>query len=106
MYAGRMDTRVTVQRPETTRDAWGGVVEGWGLVASTWAAVEPLTGRELFAAQATQSETTYRLTTRYMAGVTPSCRVLLDDGRVLGITAVIDLRNQHRYMQFLCRELA
>ncbi|HRP23615.1 phage head closure protein [Thauera sp.] len=106
MYAGRMDTRVTVQRPETTRDEFGGVVEGWALIASTWAAVEPLTGRELFAAQATQTETTYRLTVRYMAGVDASCRVLLDDGRVLGITAVIDLRNQHRYVQFLCRELA
>ena len=106
MYAGRMDTRVTVQRPETTRDAWGGVVEGWGLVASTWAAVEPLTGRELFAAQATQSETTYRLTTRYMAGVDASCRVLLDDGRVLNITAVIDERNQHRFMQLMCKAAA
>ncbi len=40
-----------------------------------------------------------------MAGVDASCRVLLDDGRILGIVAVIDLRNQHRYMQFLCREL-
>lgn len=106
MYAGRLDTRITVERPETTRDAWGGVVEGWGLVTSTWAAVEPLTGRELFAAQATQAETTYRLTTRYMAGVDASCRVVLDDGRVLGIVAVIDLRNQHKYVQFLCRELA
>lgn len=105
MYAAQLDTRITVQRPETTRDEFGGVVEGWALIASTWAAVEPLTGRELFAAQATQSETTYRLTVRYMAGVDASCRVLLDDGRVLGITAVIDLRNQHRYMQFLCREL-
>ena len=49
MYAGRLDTRVTVQRPETTRDAWGGVVEGWGLVTSTWASVEPLQGREFIA---------------------------------------------------------
>ena len=106
MYAGRLDTRITVERPETTRDAFGGVVEGWGLVASTWAAVEPLTGRELFAAQATQSETTYRLTTRYMAGVDASCRVLLDDGRVLNITAVIDERNQHRFMQLMCKAAA
>ena len=32
--------------------------------------------------------------------------VLDEAGRVLGIVAVIDLRNQHRYIQFLCRELA
>ena len=40
-----------------------------------------------------------------MAGVDASCRVVLDGGRTLQIVAVIDLRNQHRYMQFLCREL-
>lgn len=105
MYAARMDTRITVERPQTGTDAWGQPIEGWALIASTWAAVEPLTGRELFAAQAAQSETTYRVTVRYMAGVDASCRVLLDDGRVLGIVAVIDLRNQHRFIQFLCREL-
>jgi len=105
MYAARMDTRVTIERPQTGSDAWGQPIEGWGLIASTWAAVEPLTGRELWSAQAAQSETTYRLTTRYMAGVDASCRVVLDDGRVLQITAVIDMRNQHRFMQFLCREL-
>lgn len=105
MYAARLDTRITVERPQTGEDAWGQPIEGWSLVASTWASVEPLTGRELFAAQAAQSETTYRLTVRYMAGVDASCRVVLDGGRTLQIVAVIDLRNQHRYMQFLCREL-
>lgn len=105
MYAARLDTRVTVERPQTGEDDWGQPIEGWGLVASTWASVEPLTGRELFAAQAAQSETTYRLTVRYMAGIDATCRVVMDDGRTLQIVAVIDLRNQHRYMQFLCREL-
>lgn len=106
MYAGRMDTRVTVQRPETTRDAWGGVVEGWGLVTSTWAAVEPLQGREFIAAMAVQAEATIRVRVRYLAGVDASCRVLLDDGRVLNITAVIDERNQHRFMQLMCKAAA
>jgi SPP1 family predicted phage head-tail adaptor len=105
MYAARMDTRVTLERPQAGTDAWGQPVEGWGLIASTWGCLEPLQGRELFAAQAAQSEVSYRLTTRWLSGVDASCRVVLDDGRVLGITAVIDLRNQHRYMQFLCREV-
>ena len=105
MYAGQLDTRITIERLQSGEDSWGQPIEGWSLIASTWAAVEPLTGRELFAAQAAQSETTYRLTVRYMAGVDASCRVVLDDGRVLGILAVLDLRNQHRYVQFLCREL-
>ena len=39
MYAAQLDTRITIQRPETTRDEFGGVVEGWGLVTSTWASV-------------------------------------------------------------------
>lgn len=106
MYAGRLDTRVTVERPETTRDAWGGLVEGWALIASTWAAVEPLQGREFIAAMAVQAEATIRVRVRYLAGVDASCRVLLDDGRVLNITAVIDERNQHRFMQLMCKAAA
>ena len=105
MRAGTLDQRVTLEQRVEGQDEAGQPFEDWLPVFDAWAAVEPLTGRELFAAQATQSETTYRLTTRYMAGVDASCRVLLDDGRVLGIVAVIDLRNQHRYVQFLCREL-
>ena len=105
MNPGRLDQRITIQRLETTRDDFGGVIEGWALVASTWAAVEPLQGREFIAAMAVQAESTIKVRVRYLSGVDASCRVVLDDGRVLGIVAVIDERNQHRYLQLMCKAL-
>lgn len=106
MNPGRLDQRITIQRPERTRDEFGGVIEGWGLVASTWAAVEPLQGREFIAAMAVQAELMVRVRVRYLAGVDASCRVVLDDGRVLNIIAVIDERNQHRFLQLMCKVLS
>lgn len=106
MNPGRLDQRITIQSLTETRDEWGGVVEGWTTLATTWAAVEPLQGREFIAAQSVQAETTIRVRVRYLAGVTASCRVLLSDGRTLGIVAVIDERSQHRFMQLMCRELS
>lgn len=106
MDVGRLSERVTIERPEITRDAFGGVIESWTLIASTWAAVEPLQGREFWSAAGSHAETTIRVRTRYMAGITAACRVVLDDGRVLDVQSVIDERNQHRYLQLMCRELA
>lgn len=106
MFAGRLDTRITIERHVTGQDAWGQPVDTWELLASTWASVEPLQGREYIAAQAVQAETTIRVRVRYLAGVTASCRIALDDGRILGIVAVIDERNQHRFLQLMCKELA
>jgi SPP1 family predicted phage head-tail adaptor len=105
MYAARLNTRITIQRPETTLDPIGQPIKGWALVASTWASVEPLQGREFIAAQAAQSEVTIRLRLRYLSGVDSSCRVLLPGDRTLNIVAVIDERNRHRWMQLMCREL-
>jgi hypothetical protein len=50
------------RRNTPTQDAYGQPVEGWTTVATVWAAVDMLTGRELFTAQQAQSEATVRMT--------------------------------------------
>ena len=52
MQAGRLDQRVTLERFTTTTDDWGGPIEAWAPLATVWAAVEPLNGREFIAAMA------------------------------------------------------
>lgn len=106
MYAGQLDTRITIERLQSGEDSWGQPIEGWSLIASTWASVEPLQGREYIAAMAAQAETSIRVRVRYLAGIDPTCRIVLDDGRVLNIVAVIDERNQHRFLQLMCKAAA
>ena len=78
MQAGRLRQRITfesqgeVQDPET-----GEMLPGW---VPVWervpASVEPLSARDLIAAQAGQSEASGRMVIRYRSGVLPTMRIL------------------------------
>lgn len=104
MKAGDLRHRITIQRLVLAPDEYGQPVEYWQDVATCWAAVEPLRGRELFVAQQAQSEVTTRVRLRYRAGITPDMRVLFG-ARVLEILYVIDPEERHRELQLLCREV-
>jgi SPP1 family predicted phage head-tail adaptor len=89
MDAGRLRHRVTIQSVTETRDTSSGAIStSWADVATVWAAVEPLSGREFLAAQAGQSEVVARILIRYMAGVTAKMRVV-HGARIYNIHAVL-----------------
>jgi SPP1 family predicted phage head-tail adaptor len=54
--AGRLRHRITIQERVLTQDSDLNAVYDWQDVASVWAAIEPLSARELLAAQAAQSQ--------------------------------------------------
>lgn len=102
MKAGPLDQRVSVDRLEEGFDEIGQPVTAWMPLFTTWAAVEPLAGREYFAAQAVQSEVTTRIAMRYRPGVTSANRVT-HDGKVYGIQSVIDRHSSRRELVLMCR---
>lgn len=65
--AGRLNRRIIIQQRAVTQDSSGGQVETWTAVATVWSAIEPLTARELMAAQAVQSEVSHSITIRWQA---------------------------------------
>lgn len=67
LRAGALTRRITLQQRATTQDTFGGQSITWTDVATVWAAVEPLTGRELLSAQAVQSTVSHQITIRYQA---------------------------------------
>lgn len=72
--------RVTIQTPtHTTTD--GEIATTWSDTADVRAAIEPLSGRELWAAQQAQAQTSYRVRLRYSASYTLSadCRIVWGD---------------------------
>lgn len=78
MRAGLLRHRIEIQSLGLTQDTeTGNMVEGW---VTTWtkvpASVQPLSARDLIAAQAGQSEATGRMVIRYRAGVLPTMRIL------------------------------
>ena len=92
MRAGQLDQRIVIERLTQTRDEWGGVEEAWTTHLTTWAAVEPLMGREFMAAAALVSEITTKVRIRYRAGITTADRIR-HRGRVYGITSVADVKS-------------
>ncbi len=96
--------RITLQELVTGQDEAGQPVQEWQDVATVWGAVEPLRGREYFAAAQVQAEVTTRIRIRYCRGIRPDMRVLYD-GRLFDILSVIDPEERHRELQLMAREV-
>jgi len=104
MNAGKMNRRITVQNRPSGQDSFGQPLStGWTDLGSLWANVEPLTGDERFAAAAVSAEITTRVRTRYWAGIIAGARIVLDDGLVLDIEAVLPDR-KHTSLEILCKQ--
>lgn len=63
--AGLMRERVTLLRQVTTTDAHNQPVDDWQPVARVWAAIRPLSARELLAAGQQVGQVQYQVTLRY-----------------------------------------
>ena len=76
MKSGPLNRRVTIQSPTTVQDANGEIIPGWTDVATVWASIDDITGREYVAAGATQDSVQTKIGIRYRAGIVPKMRVL------------------------------
>jgi len=65
--AGDLSRRVTIQSRAATQDTFGAQSSTWADVATVWAGIEPLTGRELMNAQTISSEISHKITMRYQS---------------------------------------
>lgn len=104
MRAGRLRDRITIQQVAETRSGSGAITETWSDVATVWAAVEGLSGREFWAAQQVNAEGSLRITIRYLAGIVPKMRALFGT-RVFDIQAATDLDGRRRELQLLVSEV-
>lgn len=102
--AAHLRQRITIEQYTVTdRNEIGGEVKDWAPVATVWASVEPIRGREFFAAQQVNAEVTHKVTTRFHAGITPKMRVKYG-ARVLEIQSVIDPQERHLFLELMCVE--
>jgi len=104
MNAGKLRHRVTIQKLEEVDDGYGGVTSTWKDMATVWSSVEPLKGRELYAAQQVKAELTHRIRIRYMSGIKPEMRIVFDN-RSFDIEAIIDPEERHESLELLCSEV-
>ena len=101
MSPGDLTQRVSVERRTTAPDELGQPVDTWIALATLWAAVEPVAGREFIAGGALQSQLTTKIRIRYLAGLTTADRVI-HGGRQYNILSVIDYRSARREIVLMC----
>lgn len=94
MRAGELRKRVTIQEPSTAQDGYGAPVGGWTDVATVWASIVDVSGREFIAAGGTQNSAQTKITIRYRPGVRSVMRVV-HGSDIYSIEAVLgqDLRS-------------
>lgn len=76
IHSGWLNRRVTVQTPATGQDANGEPLTGWTDVATVWASITDVSGREYVAAGGLQNAAKTKILIRYRAGVVPAMRVV------------------------------
>lgn len=105
METGKLRHLVTFQVPIVEIDSNGDATESWTDAFDSQqisAAIEPLSGRELVAAQQVHSRVTTRITVRYRPGILPEMRVV-HRGIYYNIEAVVpDDQSGFRHATLLC----
>lgn len=75
MRAGGLDKRVTIQRRVMVRTQSGATENQFEDWLKVWAAIEPLTPREVWGAQQVQSDITAQIRMRYRPGIDATMRI-------------------------------
>ena len=100
--AHRLRHRITIERKSVTRNSIGEEVVVWeSFVENVPAAVNPIRGREFFAAAQTQDSADYRVIIRAMLGIDRAMRVVFN-GTALDIVSVIDVESRGRTIELMC----
>lgn len=63
--AGQLKHRVRIQQPTVTKDALGAPTQAWTDLATVWADIQPLSGREARIADRIAAEVSHQITVRY-----------------------------------------
>ena len=104
MRAGRYRHRVTIKDKVVARDSYGEEDVTWTNVATIWADVQPIRGREYLELDQAQADVTHRVYVRHRTGIEPTMRLYLGS-RILQIESVIRPEERKIGLELICREL-
>lgn len=106
MSIGERRHRVVFQTATISADDFGEPTKAWTTLCTSWAMVQPLKGRELFAAQQVQAQVTTRIVTRdrsELASLSPEDRATWD-GHTYDIKSIIHRDHRRHELEILAVE--
>lgn len=100
----QLNRRVALEAQTLTPDGGGGYIANWDLIATVWAAIEPVSGTEVFGPDASEARVQYRISIRRRSDVFAGMR-LNDGGRHFTIKAVLDDGPQSQFFNLLTEKI-
>lgn len=104
MKIGNLRHRVALQKKAITEDGLKQQSEVWADIATVWARIEPLSGKEYFAAKQINAEISVKLTLRYRKDVVSDMRVAFD-GRIFEVLSIINPEERRESLILMCKEV-
>lgn len=104
MRAGRLNQRITFQRRTETLDAYREDTGEWEDLVTVYAGVEPVAGKEFFAALQVQSDITHRILVRSssdVSGITTKDRVS-HETNLYDIQSILNVGSRNKELQLMC----
>ncbi len=105
MKIGNLRRRVSIQAETRTTDGAGGYALAWTTLATVWASVISMSGREAYAAGHLEGRVTHKVVLRRRddIAITSDMRLLCGD-RAFNVRAVMDDGKENRWTTLLIEE--
>jgi len=112
MDIGKLDKRITLQVRSATLDDYGQELNVWSNLATVWANIKPIGGREKMRAMAVESTLTHTVAVRYDVRFMPPTKVdayrisytTPAGARIFNIVAARDVDEARKHIIFDCTE--
>lgn len=104
MRSGSLDKLINIESLTVTTDGMGASVESWATYKSNvWAAIWPVSAKEIIQSGKVEAEITHRIRTRYVDGVTSAMRIKYGS-TYFKIISVINPGTENRMFDILALE--
>lgn len=104
MRSESLRNKITIQQQTNSQDSSGQLIPMWSNFVTVWASVEPISGREFFAADRLNSQITTRIRIRYLSGIIPAMRCVFGT-HIYEIQSVIDIEVRHKEIELMCSDI-
>lgn len=110
MRISKLQQRISIQRRSATLDAYGQEINSWTNIATVWAEVKPISGKEKMRlnSMVVESQLTHQVTVRFSEVFLPATQAdawrILFGTRVFNITASMNVDEENKMIIFDCTE--
>ena len=102
MQAGKLNKRVTIQAHTETIDEYGYAAKAWADLATVWAHVKNVNGKEFIKSSVELSEVSTSIRIRKRKGLDSSMRVIFNDEKYQ-VVAVLPDEETNDYLDLACK---